>query len=312
MSWSCHRWVWKLWGPVSIGMAPAGALNRCRLYVPARAVWGACTAELAQMRSGDFDKIGRDLREQVRFSYLFPAERDDRDSWKAWLPQFDSNKGLLWVREDDREGRHARPDREFRLRLLEARAGTAIEPETDSAEDGSLRETECIATRWRANGTDSGGGEVALVGYVFLRDGVNLDDVTTLFLGGDTRYGLGRVERVGCDSANNMFGMSVRLEGGDPEVKSSWVLAHAATNFGMFGALERLAGWDRYQARLHATGEQPLWIPGSRRDNAGDSWWLLKSDGTWFSVSPASGAQGRSPTPSTSTDISSVSTDARE
>src|SRR5690606_769024 len=144
---------------------------------------------------------------------------------------------------------------------------------------GSLRETECIATRWRANGTDAG-GEVALVGYVFLRDGVDLDDVATLFLGGDARYGLGRVELVSRDSANNMFGMPVRLEGADPGVASRWVLGHAAASCGMLGALERVGGWDRQQAGLHATREQPLWVPGSGRDNdnAGALRWLLKSE----------------------------------
>jgi hypothetical protein len=294
MSWILHRWVWKLRGPVSVGMAPAGALSRCRLYVPARAVWGACTAELAQKQSSDFGKVGRDLREQARFGYLFPAEHDG-GSWRAWLPRFERDQGLLWVREDDPDGRRSRSDREFRLSLLEARAGTAVAPETDSADDGSLRETECIATRWRANGTDTG-GEVALVGYVFLRDGVDLDDVTTLFLGGDARYGLGRVELVSRDGANNMFGTPVRLEGDDPGVESRRVLGHAAASCGMLGALERVVGWDRYDAGLHATGEPPLWVPGSTRDNdkAAATWWIVKSDGIWLDESRAPGTHGGS------------------
>lgn len=315
MSWSLHRWVWKLRGPVSVGMAPAGALNRCRLYVPARAVWGAYTAELAQTRSGDFGEVGRHLREQARFSYLFPAERGG-GSWRAWLPRFEFDRGLLWAREDDRDGRRSRSDREFRLSLLEARAGTAVAPETDSADDGSLRETECIATRWRVNGTKPG-GEVALVGYVFLKDGVDLDAVTALFFGGDTRYGLGRADLVSRDGANHLFSTPVCLEGDDPGVESRWVLGHAAASCGMLGALERVAGWDRYQAGLHATREQPLWVPGSRRDNdnAGATRWLLKSDGIWLDESRATGTHGGSsgcPPPRPSANGSSVSTDARE
>lgn len=285
MSWTLHRWVWELQSPLSVGMAPAGALNRCRLYVPGRAVWGAVTAELVQSRSGDFGKEGEALRKNARFSYLFPAERNGR-SWCAWLPRFEANRGLRWVREDDPDAKDSRSDREFRRSLLEARAGTAISPETDSAADGSLRETECLATRWRME-SNAHERAVALVGYVFLRDGADLTSITTLFLGGDARYGLSRAALVSRDEANNVFGAAVRRDGKDsPQVSSHHVFGHALANRNnqMTGALERVAGWDRNQTGLRATGEQPLWVPGSKctaKDGAPLPWWQLETDGIW-------------------------------
>jgi hypothetical protein len=48
VSWALFRWVWQLEGPLHVGMPPAGSINRTRLYVPARALWGALTAELAR------------------------------------------------------------------------------------------------------------------------------------------------------------------------------------------------------------------------------------------------------------------------
>lgn len=77
MSWSLHRWVWQLEAPLYVGMPPAGTLNRCRLYVPARAIWAAITADLARNGRNGFPKyaeLGKQLREQARFTYLFPAE----------------------------------------------------------------------------------------------------------------------------------------------------------------------------------------------------------------------------------------------
>ncbi|GIW70798.1 MAG: hypothetical protein KatS3mg102_0340 [Planctomycetota bacterium] len=52
MSWSLFRWTWQLESPLYVGMPPAGSLNRCRLYVPARALWGAVTAEIARAAAG--------------------------------------------------------------------------------------------------------------------------------------------------------------------------------------------------------------------------------------------------------------------
>ncbi len=51
MSWTLYRWTWRLESPLFVGAPPAGSLNRCRLYVPSRALWGALTAELARRRA---------------------------------------------------------------------------------------------------------------------------------------------------------------------------------------------------------------------------------------------------------------------
>jgi hypothetical protein len=85
VSWSLHRWTWRVASPLFVGAAPSGALNRCRLYVPARPLWGALTAELARDEADHdpaYREIGNELRKHVRFSYLFPAERVGSD-WLA-------------------------------------------------------------------------------------------------------------------------------------------------------------------------------------------------------------------------------------
>ena len=82
----------------------------------------------------------------------------------AWLPRY--QRGLCWQHEDATES--FVNERSFRRRLLSTRPGTAIDPKTDAADEGTLRETECVQTRWR-NASSQDEGPVAMVGYVFIR-----------------------------------------------------------------------------------------------------------------------------------------------
>lgn len=282
MSWTLHRWTWLLEGPLYVGAPPAGSLNRCRLYVPARALWGALTAEAARALAGkdgaaDYPGVGDTLREHARFTYLYPAERR-REHWITWLPSFEDGAGLCWQREDGRG--EPVPDRQFRRRLLTTRPGTAIDPASDSAAERSLRETECVSDRWRDGQEDD---RVACVGYVFTRTEQAkraLEVVETLFLGGDTRYGLGRMRRLALDEARDVFGARVTLGGDHPQLSTRRVLAHteAGGETTMRGAKERLVGWDN-RARAAFAGGAALWQPGSSADN--DTSWCIESSGSW-------------------------------
>lgn len=293
MIWSIHRWTWQLDSPLFVGTTPAGALNRCRLYVPARAMWGALTAELARCTDpaenwtlDQYKNVAEKVRKDYRLSYLYPAQ-EVCGKWRAWLPCYERGQGLAWRREDDHSELIA--DREFRRRLLHTRAGTAINPGSDTAADGSLRETECLQPRWRdAAGRDR--GEVALVGYVFSRisdgDGTHgierLMPVRSIFIGGDIRYGLGRLERVAVEPVqreNPFFGLEVDLRKKDLVVQSSVVLAHTYRTRHMSGALEVLNRWD--VGKLSAADVMPLWVPGSRNAGAGVLRFRIDPEGTW-------------------------------
>lgn len=285
MAWSLHRWTWQLDGPLYVGQVPAGTLNRCRLYVPARPMWGAVTAELARLAAvppatPDYAGMGAQLQKSSRFSYLFPAELSS-GRWVAWLPRYERT-GLAWCRED---GRSSCPDRTFRRRLLSTRPGTAIDPGSDSAADGSLRETECINSRWRDH--DGPDDQVALVGYVLTRDpslSAALEGLEHVFVGGDTRYGLGALRRLHVQDASTLFGAVVDGSGELPVVSSSRLLAHSVVEQGKLrGAHEVLTGWDR--GRVHA-GAPVAWVPGSVQDLVG--LWGLTADGRWV-PEPATG-----------------------
>ncbi|WP_347241977.1 hypothetical protein [Thermus sp.] len=283
MGWRMYRWVWQVEAPLHLGMPPAGLLNRTRLYAPARTLLGALTAELTRVQAkgplspNDYEEVARKLGRATRLTYLFPAQRKE-GKWLAWLPRHEEGKGLVWRRED---GRGPVADREFRSWLLTTRAGTAIDPFSDSALEGSLREHEVVQP-WSRWGEGSTPEPVFLLGYVFVRgeDG-GAFQVKELFLGGETRYGLGRVRRVNLEETKRGGGFfsEVHLEGEDLEVCTQFLLAHlpAAKTppASMSGALEQIAGWQ---------GEKPWslslgWAPGSELKEG--RCWRIKEDGLW-------------------------------
>ncbi|MEM3484453.1 MAG: hypothetical protein QXI12_02380 [Candidatus Methanomethyliaceae archaeon] len=284
MSWQMYRWVWLVKWPLHIGAPPAGALNRTRLYVPARALWGALTAEIARRRSPnrfpDYASIGRSIQTNIRLSYLFPSE-PIHGEWKAWLPRYREGVGLVW----EREGNHQMlEDRPFRVSLLTTRPGTAVDPESETAAEGTLREFELISPYWRDEGLVP--RPVALVGYIFCKDQgllFELKQIDVLWVGGDTRYGLGKLKRVACQEDNRFFDEEVDLHGNEPVVKTRRVLAHTDPGAGdapLVGAMECLAGWDML------TGDQKIhglmWAPGSVSSvSDGRQDFVILEEGQW-------------------------------
>ncbi|HWQ37101.1 MAG TPA: hypothetical protein VNM24_00620 [Burkholderiales bacterium] len=274
MTWSVYRWTWRLESPLYVGTTPAGSLNRCRLYIPARTLWAALTAELARLqhsgagdRLPDYHRVGEDAKQNFRLTYLYPAEKV-QETWRAWLPRYEDGKGLVWMREDRDPATGPLPDREFRPRLLHTRPSTAIDPLTDTAQEGSLRETECVQPRWR----DEGGKEarpVAFVGYILVKEAKGSDfqqlcEIKRLFVGGDTRYGLGRLGIQGEPQLDSkIFNLSMLLDRDDPMVMGWVVLAHSRAPDSMLGAREALLRWDMRTLRPLTTDESPLWAPGS-------------------------------------------------
>jgi len=291
VTWDLYRWTWRVRSPLFIGATPSGALNRCRVYVPARPLWGAITAELARLE-GDKDpryrQVGDELREHARFSYLFPAERSG-DDWRAWLPEYREGTGLIWARED---GEAVLADRNFRRRLLGTRPATAVDPDSDSALDGSLRETECVQIWWR-RGEGTATDPVAMVGYVFVRKDRDLarrlPALDRIFIGGDTRYGLGRLDRVAMTPATTVFGNTVDLGQPNPRVVASRVFAHVLfhDDLAMCGDQEALGGWDKTGQQEDRMISLLALMPGSTTHEPAS--WSLDSSGLWKYEEKATG-----------------------
>jgi len=189
------------------------------------------TAELArreapQRKEPQYRQVGACLQKDYRFTYLFPAQKVGA-AWMAWLPRY--QRGLRWQREDATE--LFVNERLFRRRLLSTRPGTAIDASTDAADEGTLRDTECVETRWR-NDRGQDEGPVAMLGYVFIRvakakdrdprEKMRLEGIDTLFVGGDTRCGLGCLRRASFEpAAKKAFGQQVTVDTRGPDRQQS-------------------------------------------------------------------------------------------
>lgn len=296
MTWTLHHWVWRLAAPLFIGMPPAGALNRCRPYVPARVLWGAVTAEISRSRNGDsfpdYGKLGWEIALNCRFTYLYPAEKSG-DDYLVWLPQYAKAEGRRWYCPN---GKRNLSDRDFMRRLLDSRSGTAIAPETDSASEGTLRETECINPWWRdSSGDQAKPNPMFLLGYVFLRNNSfrrQFDNIDTVFVGGDTRYGLGKINREQWDDVAadlSVFGQPVNLDNENPEIQSNSIWGHAPADrqspiHGMHGMNELLGGWEQGNPWKGCL----TWVPGSFLERS--VLWSVDNYGYWVHQSRTTNA----------------------
>ncbi|MBU4479245.1 MAG: hypothetical protein KKH34_09230 [Candidatus Omnitrophica bacterium] len=291
-NWTVYQWVWRLESPLFIGMPPAGSLNRCRLYVPSRVIHGALAAEFARLKDNDFPdygKLGHELALNCRFTYLYPAEKIG-DEYKIWLPRYEKEKGFRWSCGSG----DSLSDRMFRNSLLSTIAGTAITPDTDSVVDGSLHETECINPFWRF--PDRNQSPVYLAGHVLLRNNgfrKQLEFSDLHFLGGDTRYGLGKVRLEKFKDCEEVFGKDAVSVGENPVIKSEYVFGHALVknNTNMRGQQELLGGWEWKKVERLSGQEERFksipwegklsWCPGSSCEDL-KSWEIEKDKyGYW-------------------------------
>lgn len=297
-----------------LGMPPAGAMNRCRPYVPSRTIWGAVTAEVSRSLWDDsgvlkYKEIGDLLMGDCRFTYLYPT--DNRGgSYRTWLPRYENGRGLTWGPCDWKGP--TLDDREFRRHLFTSRASTAVDPSSDSALDGSLREMECISNSWISRKGDLEGvpsGQVYMTGYVFMKNSIKQDlidgikNLTNLFIGGDSRYGLGKIVREVFTKESAVFDRKVEINNSEyPAILSDLLLASVccsekvdskASNVSdpdcqdsscslnttaLFGKKEIMGGWSQSEfLNSHA-----LWSPGSVSKSP--KWWTLApADGQWDS-----------------------------
>ncbi len=282
MTWTAYRIVFRLISPLHVGWIKVGNLQRTRLYVPAKTVWGALTARLTRdvpAFGGDYQTVGARVREELAFSYLFPA----LDPQKPLYPHF-TEQGLQYGEQE------MEPD-EFAWRLLSSYASTAIDAGRDAAEEGSLHETEFLSPYDREMKEP-----VYLTGYVFEREGCKLpwkNVLNRLQLGGERRYGWGRIAcyKIG-DPIQGKIDIFHKypVDLGEDEIKvdvpeKASLLAHTVTdkNMPVIGQIEPVVGREtshtnRFGAYI-STDVKICWVPGSVVEN--ECRLIIRPDGLW-------------------------------
>lgn len=258
MSWTVYKIILHLKSPLHVGAGRVGNLQLARPYLIGKTLWGALTARITRdtrpgATSSDYREIGEQIKNQLAFSYFYPAiKKEEIDVW----PWGEGAEKFDW-------------------RYMDTYAATARNPKHNTALQGSLHETEFIAP------TTRDGDPVRLIGYIFERDGCSLSSgwravVSRLQLGGERTYGWGRVHAEDpLPDAPFFTGWDVALDSDRPILQAkdseTRLLAHTvATDANapadVRGAVEPLVGRETREANRHGENiprARICWKPGA-------------------------------------------------
>ncbi|MBD3180955.1 hypothetical protein GF312_01615 [Candidatus Poribacteria bacterium] len=156
MSWHVKELVYEARSPVHIGFHNLGMIQRTRFYIPGKVIWGATTSRLTRLvyrnpTSKNYEKVGKYLKENVIFTYLFPS----LDGVEAYIPSYSNGYGY-------ETSSNWTPQEELEHQLISSYGSTAMEPSSGSAEVGSLHDTELLISTPKGS-SDS----LKFLGYVF-------------------------------------------------------------------------------------------------------------------------------------------------
>src|SRR5439155_24257778 len=127
-----------------------------------------------ELGRNDYNEIGKQVDQQLAFTYFYPSPLPDSVPLWPWTKQWDK----------------------FAWSFLGSYASTAL-VNAHNAESGSLHETEYIAPYLRHEEPNQEPSPVYLVGYIFAEENCELPwrkVLDKLQLGGERSYGWGRVQ----------------------------------------------------------------------------------------------------------------------
>lgn len=239
MTWHVFRLIYRLEGPLHVGWRRIGNLQQTRPYVTGRAWWGAVTAALASLWLGHssgtvaYKDVASFVCAHLRFGYFFPSVKEHGE-FRSYLPRI-QGRDLCYTSEHG--GSLTEP--EFAYRFLSSRVATAVHPSSMTAEEGLLYETEFLSPWGRPLRESTIPSAVYASGHLFVQDGnpeICLEDrdvkvrkqslfqngglLTWVSIGGERRYGYGRLRLVQVDPAKSVFGWKiVSLDGEAPKLE---------------------------------------------------------------------------------------------
>lgn len=275
MAWTAYRLVYQAKSPIHIGWHTLGYIKLTRYYITGKAMWGAMTANITRALGSpgisEYETFGALLKGKILTSYFFPAVVPD----SPLRPSF-TNKGLFYgdMTESD-----------FERLFIKSYGQTAVLPDTNTAEDESLHESEYISPSVEIKGNQR---QVFFVGYVFIKEGANhkgdpidiqkiKQAISEIFVGGDRKYGWGRLVLFGEPlESKDIFDCKIKDESADTlEISlgaNASIPAHLSINsdIKMKGDIEPLVGMEFESGKgfgQKVSKADICWIPGSVADD---------------------------------------------
>lgn len=281
MSWEAFQLTFRMKSPLHSGYARVGNIQRTRLYVTGRMLWGAFVSQIARTQnSTDYLQIGNEVEEYLRTSYLFPCL--DPGGEQPILPQIQNYEAGYRV------GNACLKASQIERWLITSYVSTAMDINRLAAGEGSLHEVELISHRFLCAVSEDNvrltvGDPVYLTGVFFLSE--NAPDTIKNYwkqavehfqVGGERGYGFGRLSLLSQPRpTTKLFGHNLSLDRPDPEVtvgENEPLLAHttagedADKNLISQGILEPFLGRETPaggQFGRQLSPAKACWVPGT-------------------------------------------------
>jgi hypothetical protein len=278
MSWTLYRVTWQLESPLHSGFAKLGNIQRTRMYVTGRMLWGALTARLTRDQGrNDYETVGKTVNKCLAFSYGFVCLTEDGN--QPLLPEFTA-EGLQF-----KVGSERLSEREAQRLCLSSYASTALDYANNSAVDGSLHEVEFISPRALCEENKLGvkAGQplylTAMIAEAKENDAVKgwKGSLERLEIGGERTYGFGKLKlrQLSDPTPSNAlstawFGSEFIPGNDQPAIKlqkGAAITAHTTANCAIsFGQVEPFVGratTEKAEFGKNVECGGAYWLPGS-------------------------------------------------
>lgn len=277
MTWTVYKIVFRMESPLHSGWMKVGNVQRTRLYVTGRMLWGALTSRITRMIGGNYLETGNDVKKYLFTSYFYPCI--DNNGENLILPSYGSNE----IKYTLGNKKNLVDEGIVERALITSYASTSINPTNFSAEDGSLHEIELLSHKTIFPIQQSSGRNIErdqnvyLVGYIFESSEIPskikdnwLKSLNKLQFGGERAYGLGCVSLETVFHENsNVFGYKLLKDLDEPKLElkeENPVFSHTVADDNIRGTLEPFLG--RETDKTGKSGENHseidvCWVPGS-------------------------------------------------
>ncbi len=230
MKWKALRLVYQAKSPIHIGWHTLGYIKLTRHYIPGRTMWGAITANMTKTygKEGvdDYNVFGEIFKTKILTSYFYPALNPDAPLLPCYTEQ-----GLMY----GMRGHDCRTKADFEKCFINSFGQTAVLPQSNTAEDESLHESEYISPNINEEGVCK---PVFFTGYLFIGDDAQFNGekitwsnseislkpaIKELFVGGDMKYGWGQLTLYNNPASEGhhkkIFGYDFTGESGEPYIE---------------------------------------------------------------------------------------------
>jgi hypothetical protein len=257
-----YKLVFKQIQPIHVGAGSYGVINETRIFIPGWTMWGALT-KAYNLKNGEALSKNHDVFENI--SCFYPCFNEDGND--VLFPKFEKGKFYLGNYSEDK----------FRAKFVDTFVSTAIDSRTNTAIDESLHELNIILPGVKADYLEDE-KEIQLywVGIVQLEES-NKDSLPDeICIGGDARYGLGKMKLVKKDDIGESLPDDWKIKDG---VLTNYFPVEAYCNTPQDSKIELLVeivnSWQKadLQVKLREEDEEKgfFYVPGSKFNNTDSS-----------------------------------------